>query len=171
MEKILNYITDTIRKSMGFIILLIAIIIIRIVAFTPLVVDGISMSPTLKDNDYIILNKLDNSFERFEVVVIHEDFSGEGLIKRVIGLPGETIRCKNNVVSINGEPLSEDFLNEGTFTEDFGPLVIADGFYYVLGDNREHSSDSRRYGVIEKKYIEGSVNLRVYPFNKMGTLD
>jgi len=159
------------KNNLGFIITIIVIILVRMFAFTPLYVDGISMNPTLEDGDFIILNKLDSSFERFDTVVIDEDFSGKGLIKRVVAVAGDKISCKNNEVYVNGEKLEQVFLAEGTYTEDIDEVTVPEGFYYVLGDNREHSLDSREYGFIDAKYIQGKAEVILFPFSRIGSID
>jgi signal peptidase I len=171
MNKLTNGFVKLIRGNIGFIITVIAIILIRIFAFSPLYVDGISMNPTFEDGDFIILNKLDSSYERFDVVVVDEDYAGKGLIKRVIGVGGDTVMCKNNQVFVNGDLLSQDFLSDGAYTNDFAEVIVPDGYYFVLGDNRQNSLDSRDYGVIESAYIDGKVNIILYPFDRFGIID
>jgi len=148
--------------------IIISVILIRYFVFTPVVVTGDSMNSTLYDGDLLLLKKYDHTFERGEVVVI--DYKKTKLIKRVIGLPGEHLAYKDNNLYINGE-LIEDFIMEETedFTlETLGYDVIPDNYYFVLGDNRDNSTDSRMIGLIDKKNIEGTVNLRIYPFNRIG---
>lgn len=154
-----------------YVIVVIVVVLIRSFIITPAVVDGESMEPTLSDNNVIILNKLDyklNEIERFDVVVVN--WNGEKLVKRIIGLPGEHVEYKNNELYIDGFKTDENF-NHGE-TKDFkletiGYLTIPGDKYFVVGDNRENSTDSRYIGLIDKENILGSVDLRIFPLNKI----
>lgn len=160
-----------IKNVYPYVIVVIVVVLIRSFIITPAVVDGESMEPTLSDNNVIILNKLDyklNDIERFDVVVV--DWNGEKLVKRVIGLPGEHVEYKNNELYVDGFIINEDF-DHGT-TADFkletiGYLTIPGDKYFVVGDNRENSTDSRYIGLIDKEDILGSVDLRIFPLNKI----
>lgn len=98
-------------------------------------------------------------------------FNSTSFIKRVIGLPGDHVEIKNKKVYLNGEVLREDYLDAGTITEDadgcFLDVVVPDGYVYVLGDNREVSGDSRRFGCIPIDKIEGKAVFRFWPLNKL----
>lgn len=95
-------------------------------------------------------------------------------IKRVIATEGEHVTIKDNKVYINGKELKEDYLPEGTITTSlnglFVDLTVPEGCVYVLGDNREHSTDSRRFGCIPMDKVEGVVLIRIFPFNKFGSV-
>lgn len=148
------------------------IIIIRTFIITPIRVNGDSMNPTLKDGEIMILNKIGysiNGVERFDIVVV--DYNGDKLIKRVIGLPGETLKYENNVLYINGQEIEEPYLNEST--EDFnitslGYSKIPRDCYFVLGDNRDDSKDSRIIGCVSEKQIKGKTSLVILPFSDAG---
>lgn len=148
------------------------IIIIRTFIITPIRVNGDSMNPTLKDGEIMILNKIGysiNGVERFDIVVV--DYNGDKLIKRVIGLPGETLKYENNVLYINGQEVEEPYLNEST--EDFnitslGYSKIPRDCYFVLGDNRDDSKDSRIIGCVSEKQIKGKTSLVILPFSDAG---
>lgn len=147
-------------------------------------VGGSSMYPTLSNSDYILVEKISYRFEepeRFDVIVFpYVEESGEirNYIKRVIGLPGETIQIKDGIIYINGEVISEDFgfetINTGGWAEN--PVEIGMDEYFVLGDNRNNSKDSRHLdeygssdiGLIEKEKIIGKAWLRIYPLGKIG---
>lgn len=132
------------------------------------------MYPTFYDNDILILNKLKYRFsdiERGDVVALRFEDTNY-LIKRVIGLPGETVEFKDNQLYINGVEVEEDYLEDDVVTEDFqlsqiGYQVIPEGMYFVLGDNREHSSDSRELGLVAEKDILGETSIRIFPFNRI----
>lgn len=161
-----------IKDSISFIIIILAIILVRLFIVTPVRVDGPSMNDTLHDGDILLLDKYDNKYERFEIVVFN--YSGERLIKRVIGLPGEVVSYKNNKLYINGNEI-EDNYGLG-YTEDFelknlNLTKIPDNEYLVMGDNRNDSLDSRYFGTISKDKILGSVKYRLFPFNKFGKVN
>jgi len=158
-----------IKEMVPYVILIMVIILIRLFIITPVRVDGSSMENTLKENDILILNKLDKNYERFDIVVFK--YNNQKLIKRVIGLPGETVEFKNNKLYINGKYIEEKFLGSESFDfniSDLGYEIIPENEYLLIGDNRGASYDSRYFGTVEKEKIEGTVNLRLFPFNKIG---
>jgi len=125
------------------------------------------MNPTLKHKDFMILNKNEHELSRFEVVVIDDKFNGTDYIKRIIGLPGEEIEYIDNKLYINGIFINEEFINEEIVTNDFKIRTIPNNCYFVLGDNRMNSEDSRSFGFVNKKYITGTTNIIVFPFSRM----
>ena len=141
-------------------------ITIRTFIVTPVIVRGDSMYPTLDGNEVMLLKKYDTNYERFDIVVINKSVEGDNLIKRVIGLPNETIRYKNGLLYIN-DNLVDDTYAYGE-TENFQEITLGDDEYFVMGDNRRVSLDSRIIGVIKKDEVEGTVGPIVYPFNKIG---
>lgn len=157
-----------------YIFTIFVVIFIIVYVATVQQVVGSSMSPTFENKDILILNKLHYRFfdiKRFDVVSLEYDDT-KYLIKRVIGLPGDKVEYKNNVLYINGEAYEEEFLNDDVITNDFsvtdlGYEVIPDDMYLVLGDNRGDSLDSRDIGLIAKSDILGKVNIRIWPINKI----
>ena len=146
------------------------------------IVHGSSMYPTLKDGDQLVVEKLSYRFgkpERFDVIVFNYYDSGNDTpvhyIKRVIGLPGETISIEGGKIYIDGEVLEETYgyydyqqIMEGyDFSE---PTLIGENEYFVLGDNRNESLDSRKIGCIEESDIIGKAVFRLYPFQTIGTI-
>ena len=134
--------------------------------FMPCVVNGSSMVPTYNDGEYgysfIVTKNL--GIHRFDTAVIKLDTEEEKLlVKRVIGMPGETVEYKDNKLYINGEHLEEDFLT-GVTTNDF-KVELGQDEYYCLGDNRNISRDSRFYGPFEKKQIVSTHLMIIYPFS------
>ncbi len=166
---------DIFRELIPYIVIIIVVILIRSFIVTPVRVKGDSMYPYLKDGEVLILNKLDKSYKRFDIVVASV-YDGSQIIKRVIGLPGETVAYKDCKLYINGEEV-EDFVDE-CITNDFSLQdlynyeIIPEGYYFVMGDNRLVSLDSRRpeIGLISESKIEGSIAIRLYPFNRFGRL-
>lgn len=163
-----------IRELMSYVIIILSIILIRTYVITPVIVSGDSMNPTLENGEVLLLNKLSNDYERFDIVIIDFDngILKEKLIKRVIGLPGEKIEYISGKLYVNGKYVKDEF--EST-TYDFTTTglgeKIPENKYLVLGDNRTNSSDSRMLGLIDKKDIEGSINGRIYPLDKLGKID
>ncbi|MDY0408144.1 signal peptidase I [Virgibacillus soli] len=157
--------------------------IVRTFFFTPIIVDGPSMLPTLHDRDQMIVNKFSYRIsepKRFDIVVFHAS-EQKDFIKRVIGLPGEHIAFKDDVLYVNGKEIDEDFLHSNSvlqpFTEDFtleelpGNFeTVPDDYYLVLGDNRENSVDSRSLGLIPKEQIVGKTSIIYWPMNRMKVL-
>lgn len=169
------------------IVALIIFLLIRHFLFAPVSVDGQSMAPTLEDQDRLILNKIDK-IDRFDVIVFPAPSEPDKqYIKRVIGLPGDTIRYQDDVLYINGEPIEEEYLENSienmipgdNFTEDFllaaktGEETVPEGTYFVMGDNRQNSKDSRfsEVGFIDASTVSGTTNLRIWPLKKIGTID
>lgn len=152
--------------------IVVIVILIRTFLFSPVRVTGPSMVPTLHDGDIMILNKIGyrlNGLKRFDIVVIK--YEKERIIKRVIGLPGDTVEYSDNKLYINGELVEEDFTRYDT--EDFittmiGVNTIPEGKYLVMGDNRPVSKDSRIIGLIDKKDIKGYTSFVLFPFSHIG---
>lgn len=131
------------------------------------------MVPTLKNGDILILNKLSHNYKRFDIVVVEAHKSK--LVKRIIGLPGESIAYKNNTLYIDGKVIKDvtpEITDDFDLKSLYGMEKIPDGYYFVMGDNRDGSSDSRDYriGLIKKDKIVGKTIFRIFPFNKMRTL-
>ncbi len=128
---------------------------------------GSSMDNTLKNGDVIVLSKLSyrlGDIERFDIISFYYDET-KYLVKRVIGLPGEHIAYKDNQLYVNGEYVEEnyDFITEDFDLKELGYDVIPEGYYFVLGDNRENSLDSREIGLVKKEDIIGEVVARIWP--------
>ena len=162
------------KELYPYALVILIVVLIRTFLVTPARVDGSSMEPTLSNNNLVILNKLDyrlNDIERFDIVVVK--YGDEKLIKRVIGLPGEHVEYKDNTLYIDGNAIGEHFFH--AITQDFkierlGRINIPADTYFVVGDNRNHSSDSRVFGPVEKSQILGSVKYRFFPLNKIGKI-
>ena len=162
-------ITKWLKENIVFLIILTAIIITRIFFFSPIRVNGTSMYPTLQDKEFMILNKisLKQGINRFDIVVVQEN--NKYIIKRVIGLPGESVMYKDSKLYINGKVIEDNYSK--TTTNDFDNVILGENEYLVMGDNRAVSSDSRIIGPVNIKNIKGKTNLIIFPFNKMGTVE
>ena len=169
----LRDIKEFVKYTMKYVVTIAFVFIIIIYVVTLQQVVGSSMSPTLKDQDVVILNKIHYrifGIKRFDVVALKYNDT-KYLIKRIIGMPGDEIEYKNNILYINGIGIKEKFLDEEVITKDFslsdlGYTKIPDDMYLVLGDNRTNSLDSRKIGLISKKDILGKVTIRIWPITK-----
>ena len=158
-----------IPEWMQYVIIILVVVLFRTFVATPVRVVGASMDKTLKQGEILILKKYDKDYERFDIVVIKE--GNERIIKRIIGLPGESIKIIDNVIYINGEELKDDYASSESVDfslSKFNLEVIPTDCYFVLGDNREVSKDSRTIGVINKKDILGTTGMRIWPLNNIG---
>lgn len=157
------------KENLLFTILLLIIIIIRIFFYSPIRVNGSSMYPTLQDKEFMILNKigLQKGINRFDIVVVESN--GKYIIKRVIGLPGESVMYSDNKLYINGKVIEDNYSKSET--ENFENVILKDNEYFVMGDNREVSKDSRVIGPVNIKNIKGKTNLVIFPFNKIGFVE
>jgi len=164
-----------IKELYPYVVIVIVVVLFRTFIATPVRVDGSSMDSTLKNGDILILNKLDKDYERFDVVVVNITVDGKTskLVKRIIGLPGETIEYKDNELYIDGKKI-EDVTTERTNNFSIKDLYdveeLPDNYYFVMGDNRNSSRDSRdnTVGLIKKEDIVGTTTIRLFPFNKIG---
>lgn len=158
--------------------------LVRTFIFSPIVVDGPSMLPTLEDRDKMIVNKFTywfNEPDRFDIVVFHATMKND-FIKRVIGLPGEHVAVEDQQLYIDGEKIAEPYLNGDDLDDDVSSFLTSDftledlpgshkkipeGHVLVLGDNRSNSTDSRSLGVIPIDQIVGKASIIFFPFDRM----
>ena len=158
-------------------ITILLIIVFRTFIFSPVIVEGESMLPTLHDGDRLFINKIGmyvSELERFDVIVFKTK-KDKHFIKRIIGMPGDELKYENQKLYINGEPIDESYIIPNQLQKDFtikslyGYEVIPEDHYFVLGDNRENSNDSRKrfIGLIHEKQILGSANQVVWPISSI----
>jgi len=168
-------------KSLIKDILIAAAIAALILAFIrPTIIKQTSMEPTLEENDYVIMYKLaykNHDPKRGDIIIFESDLKDDNgddklLIKRVIGVPGDVITIKNDQLYINGEAYKEDYLKDGITTGNIEDLTVPSGKYFVMGDNRVVSVDSRysEVGFVSKDSIKGKAVVRLFPFNKIKKL-
>ncbi len=143
-------------------------------------VSGSSMVPTLQNGDYLVTEKVSYRFRNpksGEIIVLKNPRDeSQDFIKRVIAVPGDTLQISNNVVYVNNQPLTEKYLPVGILI--LGGSIVAEGStikvagnqYFVFGDNREHSSDSREWGAVTKEEIVGRAFFRYFPVSDIGLL-
>lgn len=168
-------------RVFGFIILVTLIVTFFInCVYSPVIVVGDSMNPTLNENDFILVNSFHGAddLERFDIIVFPYKYNNKlNVIKRIIGMPGDTIEIKDNVIYINGEVLKEFY---GYYDEsippkypDVAPVMLSFDEYFVMGDNRNISDDSRSndIGLIKSDDIIGKAVFRLWPLNSFGSLE
>ena len=171
---------------MVFVVAGVIAFVVRTFVFVPVMVDGQSMMNTLQDREFLIAPKYDYLMgdpERFDVVICH--YPGrmrpgllgigevqEDFVKRVVGLPGETIELRAGELYVNGEFVEQDFARTESVA-DFGPYTVPEGHYFVMGDNRNNSNDSRNpeVGALERSQIIAHVQYIVYPLDNMRRID
>lgn len=154
-------------------IAVLAVVIFRQHVFNPYGISGSSMTPSFHDGDYVLVSQISYRLrpaQRGEVIVFHGPASnGDDLLKRIIGLPGERIVVRDNTVTIfnqdnpSGMVLEESYLDSGTVTTGSADVALGEGEYFVMGDNRLVSFDSRSWGALGAGDIVGKVAVRIWP--------
>ena len=158
------------------VVAVVAALLIRTFIFEPVRVDGNSMLETLHNNEYMIVTKYQYLFgdpERFDVIICH--YPGRGrtnFVKRVVGIPGDTVAVHGGVLYVNGEAVEEEYIDYRPNYE-YPETVVEEGHYFVLGDNRSNSNDSHVPGVgqLERDQIKGKVRLVAWPFADFRVID
>src|SRR5688572_9897537 len=171
-------------KLLRDIVLIIAVfILLGVFVAQPVVVEGTSMLPQLHDGERLLVNKLVyykfqsvswGHLTRGDIVVFwYPREPDKSYVKRIIGLPGETVEVKNGVVFVNGTQLQEPYLDasHNQTLRKFDPVKVDDHYYFVMGDNRDNSSDSRYWGLVPEKYIYGKAFFRYWQPSNMGFLE
>ena len=192
-DEVLEEVPDSDKKSVGRKIssgivelLIYCAIMVLCITFVPryvlqrTIVSGSSMESTLHNKENLLVEKVSYRFkdpDRFDVIVFYPygRESYDYYIKRVIGLPGETVQIKGDTIYINGEEIKENYGKDPMVYAGIAeePLKLADDEFFVLGDNREVSEDSRyeEVGPVKRENIEGKAILRIYPFSEFGTFE
>jgi signal peptidase I len=168
----------TVFEWVGLVVLALVIaLLIKTFLFQAFYIPSESMTPTLKVNDRVLVNKLSyklHDVHRGDIVVFkappHADPGIDDLVKRVIGLPNETVAGHGGHVFIDGKQLPEKYLPSGVTTSSFESRTIPPDSFWVMGDNRGNSKDSRSFGFITKKQIVGRVFLRIWPLNRLSIM-
>ena len=148
-----------------YIIILVIVILIRTFIVSPVRVNGGSMDDTLHEGDILILEKFRTNYKLHDIVVVNTKKLTDPVIKRIMAIPGDTVSIENGSLYINKKKVNDPYNNY--FMEDYEEIKLDDDQYFVLGDNRKISLDSRVIGPIKEKEIEGIVNIRVWPFKSI----
>ncbi|MBN2853766.1 MAG: signal peptidase I [Clostridia bacterium] len=194
-----SFIKELLQWVEAIVIAIVIALLIRGLIFEPVIIDGSSMNNTLYNKDRVILNKIGMAFKDIEVgdIIVLEvqpptynvlkflnnyewakkllpTITGVDYIKRVVAVEGDTVEIKNGYLYINGIKQNEEYIKEDQSTKPQFleyPYVVPAGEYFVMGDNRLHSTDSREFGSITKSRILGRVNFRIWPLNSFGKID
>jgi signal peptidase I len=161
-------------RDLIFALMIAALVMVFVVQ--PVKVEGTSMLPRLHDGERIFVNKLiyydeyrwAPKIERGDIVVFwYPDDPSKSYIKRVVGLPGDTVEVREGIVRINGAELDETYLDPrlNLSSRSQAPVLVRPNYYFVMGDNRDNSFDSRSWGLVPKKYIYGKALFRYWPLN------
>jgi signal peptidase I len=164
----------------GIVVFLAMLVMVYLFIMAPQEINGASMEPNFHNGEYILTNKVLYKFrepQRGDVVIFKSPRNKEiDYIKRVIGLPGETVRLEKSSYYVNDKKVEEPYLDPqaitygGSYLQEGQEVTILPGTYFVSGDNRQHSSDSREFGPIPKDDFIGVAFLRYFPFNQAGLL-
>ncbi len=180
LRKIFGFILDSVQ---ALVLALSVFVLLYLFVAQPNQVHGSSMYPNFYDKEFILTEKISYRFKepaRGEVVVFKAPPSEPcsenecEYIKRVIGLPGDTVKIVEDQIWINGNPLREDYIpsdyptNPGSYLRDGRSVIIPPGEYLFLGDNRPHSRDGREFGPVPKENIVGRALIRYWPLNRLG---
>lgn len=165
-------IKDFFIELLQVVIVALAIIIpVRYYFIKPFYVKGASMEPSFYDNEYLVIDEISYRFKepiRGEIVVFrYPRDPRQFFIKRIVGLPGETVQVTGNKVFINGEEISEGYLDANTDTKGEIVVTLQQDEYFVMGDNRSFSLDSRSFGPLKRDFIVGKTWIRGWPFDKI----
>ena len=169
-----NILSSIIEWVICIIVAVILTYLIKTFLFDIIRVSGTSMVPTLNDKDIVGVEKLSlykNKFDYNDIVIFDSgNEKHQVYIKRVIGLPGDTVEIKDGGVYVNGEHLNETYLDPNAITTGDLSVTLDNSHIFVLGDNREVSEDSRQLGPIAIESIQGHAVFRFFPLNKIGTI-
>src|SRR5437899_175583 len=163
------------RNAVEWVAIVVGALLVALIVKTFLIqafyIPSLSMYSTLDKGDRVLVNKVSyhvHDIHRGDIVVFKRppketDQAIKDLIKRVIGLPGETLQARGGSMYVNGQPLKETYLDRGTVTADFGPITVPKGDIFVMGDNRGNSQDSRYFDAIPESLVVGRAFVRVWP--------
>lgn len=175
--------TESLRLVRDIFLIIVVFILFGVFAVQPVVVEGTSMLPQLNDGERLLVNKLVyykiqgvswGHLERGDIVVFwFPKEPDKSYVKRIIGLPGEVVEGRNGKVFIDGQPLNEDYLDteHNLSLPTFHSTKVEEHHYFVMGDNRDNSSDSRYWGLVPEKYIYGKAFFRYWRPSNMGFLE
>lgn len=164
----------------GIVVVLALLVMVYLFIMSPQEINGASMEPNFHNGEFILTNKVLYKFrapKRGDVVIFKSPLNKEiDYIKRIIGLPGDTVELKENALWVNGTKLDEPYLAPdvivfgGSYLQEGSSIVVPEGTYFMVGDNRPHSSDSREFGPVSEADFIGAAILRYWPFSQAGIL-
>ncbi len=164
----------------GIVVVLAIMVMIYLFIMSPQEINGASMEPNFHNGEYILTNKIEYKLKdpaRGDIVVFKSPRNKEiDYIKRVIGLPGDTVSLHDNAFYVNSEKVEEPYLATGivifggSYLREGEEITVPEGMYFVAGDNRPHSSDSREFGPVPKEDFIGKAFLRYWPFSEFGVI-
>jgi len=175
--------SESLRLARDIFLIIVVFILFGVFAVQPVVVEGTSMLPELHDGERLLVNKLVyykfqgvswGHLERGDIVVFwYPKEPDKSYVKRIIGLPGETVEVKNGKVYIDGLELNEEYLDieHNQSLPSFPSRTVEEHHYFVMGDNRDNSSDSRYWGLVPEKYIYGKAFFRYWKPSQIGFLE
>jgi signal peptidase I len=179
---------DTVKRTVGaifdflqgIVVVLAVLVMVYLFIMSPQEINGASMEPNFHNGEFILTNKVMYKFRepiRGDIVIFKSPQNKDvDYIKRIIGLPGDTVLLKSNSFYVNGQKVNEPYLAPGvtifggSFLAEGKTITVPPGRYFVAGDNRPHSSDSREFGTIAKEDFIGVVILRYWPFSQFGLI-
>jgi len=177
VKSVVNFFFDFLET---IVVALSIFVVIYLFILQPHEIKGSSMEPNFHNNEYILTDKISYRFkdpQRGNIIVFKAPKNPDiDYIKRIIGLPGESVKIEKGDVYVNGQKLTEQYILDksllfpGSFMQEAVPVTVPPGEYFVMGDNRPHSSDSREFGPIPKKSIIGKAFLRYWPLNEVGII-
>lgn len=171
-EQVMESKKESVKSWIGSLIIIVVILAIFLTFFKSVSVSGSSMEDTLHDGDYLLTSKRSYNIgepERGDIVIFPH--GAQLFIKRIIGLPGDKLDIQDGAVYLNGKQLTESYIKKGAKTYGDIHITIASGEVFVMGDNRENSTDSRIIGTVKISDITSKVLFRYWPLNKFGGVD
>lgn len=163
---------STLREMLESIVIAVLLAaVIRLFILEPFYIPSGSMEPNLMIDDRIIVSKVTYHFkepQRGDIIVFKFPLdTSRNFVKRLIAKEGEIVEIKNSVLYINNQPVPEDYLPKGLGFQDYGPQKVPEGHYFMLGDNRNNSDDSRVWGYLAKELIVGKAEVIYWPLNRI----
>jgi len=180
MDRIKRAVAAVFDFLQGIVVVLALLVMVYLFIMSPQEINGASMEPNFHNGEYILTNKILYKFReptRGDVIIFKSPANKEvDYIKRIIGLPGDTVSLKNNTFYVNNQIVVEPYLAPGTpifggsYLGEGQSIVVPPGTFFLAGDNRSHSSDSREFGPIAQEDFIGTAIFRYWPFSQLGTL-